>query len=87
MAALTDREFETIFGGKPPAKLQFFLDEDGELYHRELEGWRPYARPGAISRLESGDSEPKTEDPTRLGGSGGSGGSQAPSSVSFSPSE
>jgi hypothetical protein len=38
---LTDREFEEVYGGKPPAKLEFFLRGD-ELYHRELGGWRLY---------------------------------------------
>lgn len=41
MPDLTDREFEEVYGGKPPAKLQFFL-RGADLYHREAAGWRLY---------------------------------------------
>lgn len=41
MPELTDREFEGVYGGRPPAKLQFFLRGD-ELYHRIAGGWHLY---------------------------------------------
>lgn len=41
MPDLTDREFEEVYGGKPPTKLQFFFRGDA-LYHREAAGWHLY---------------------------------------------
>lgn len=38
---LTEREFEELYGSKPPAKLQFWFRGDA-LYHREADGWRRY---------------------------------------------
>lgn len=51
---LTDREFEEIHGGKPPAKLLFWFRGD-ELYHREADGWRRYSNTPPVDRsgLES----------------------------------
>lgn len=40
---LTDREFEDVYGGKPPAKLLFWLRGD-DLYHRVAGGWYLYPR-------------------------------------------
>lgn len=49
-ADLTCREFEEIYGGKPPAKLLFWF-RGAELYHREVDGWHRYADAGLDSRV------------------------------------
>ncbi len=54
MAEVSDAEFERVFGGKPPAKLEFYATEL-DLYHRiPGVGWQLYDR----------DSNPESERQT-----------------------
>lgn len=48
-AELTDREFQDIYGSRPPTKLEFYFTAD-DLYHRVAGGWIRYA-----SELAFGD--------------------------------